>query len=164
MKVLASALVAILSTGGATAAEVKPVGKTGTSLEIRGAIAPGDDQRLLQAARSLQRAGNKLERLFLNSPGGQLRAGLALAVTVGELNVDTVVGAGATCASACVLAFAAGKKKVAFATSMIGVHAATSVETNSLGEEMFADDDRAKVATVNIAPACMPLWACLIRS
>lgn len=94
------------------------------SLAASGAVQPGDDDRLREALRALP-PGARLAGLFLDSPGGDLLEGLRLAATVHAARLQTIVGEGAKCASACFLVFAAGSHLFASPTALVGVHSAS---------------------------------------
>jgi hypothetical protein len=136
-KLLIAALVAATAAcalSSAEAATFKPIAK-GKSLVMTGVVMPGDAQRLVDAYNaSLSKRGYAPERIFLNSNGGLISAGLAVASKVIESGMHTVVGKTDTCASICVAIFAAGSHRVVFTTSMVGVHSASTYHENEYGE------------------------------
>ncbi|GAU83475.1 ATP-dependent Clp protease proteolytic subunit [Bosea sp. BIWAKO-01] len=109
------------------AATFKPL-HGGKSLVMTGDIVEGDTYRLSNAIARAAYKGVRVERLFLNSPGGSLVEGLELGVMLAKSgDIDTVVGATDACSSSCLTVFAAGKNKVVFPTSRIGVHSASAI-------------------------------------
>jgi hypothetical protein len=95
----------------------------GADIVLRGDVAPEDADSLAMMLRAIAEDGQSFRVLRLDSPGGSLIGGIALAKFIrshGE--ISTEVDSGATCASACFLAFAAGNPKVAARNSLIGVH------------------------------------------
>jgi hypothetical protein len=119
-----SALAAILGGLDADAATLtRRTAQGGADIVLRGDIAPEDADSLAAMLRAIAEDGQPFRALRLNSPGGSLVGGIALAKFIrshGE--ILTEVESGATCASACFLAFAAGAPKVAAPNSLIGVH------------------------------------------
>lgn len=110
-------------------------------LAASGPVKLGDEDRLRAALHALP-AGARLAGLSLDSPGGDLEEGFRLAAAVRAGGLATVVGEGATCASACFLVFAAGSHRFASTTALVGVHSA------AYGGGDTAD---AQVATVRMA-------------
>jgi hypothetical protein len=110
------AVVSLLTTLtlGATnsAAAVKSISHT--SVAIIGQIVEGDAGRLAKALGERRRAGYTDLTVYLNSPGGNLREGLAAAEAISEAAANVVVGENETCASACFLLFLAGNFKAIF--------------------------------------------------
>jgi hypothetical protein len=135
-RLLFAALVAALTAfvGAADAATFLPIGRGdyyGRSLVMTGEIIPGDAERLTAAIERQTDRGVRVERVFLNSPGGNVQAGAHLAKLIYDYrNIDTVVGRTDECASICVLVFAAGANKVVYPTSKLGVHSASTVSAD----------------------------------
>jgi hypothetical protein len=117
-----------------------------TVIEANGEVAAGDDQRLRDvAAQVATNIKARVQRndafqvrtvLELNSPGGNLGAGLQLGYTIRELGLATRVPDGKSCASACTYAFLGGlDRRVA---GPFGVHAmstsAATIEASMLDE------------------------------
>ena len=94
----------------------------GCSLRLSGEITEGDAERLevLISQRDAETLGEDLSgfwetygspvtrRLCLDSPGGSFPEGVRLARVILEKNMGTAIPAGATCDSACAIAFMAG--------------------------------------------------------
>ncbi len=89
-----------------------------------GRVTVGDDAKLRSALGAVP-AGARLVGLSLDSPGGNAEEGVLLADTVREKGLGTFVGQGAMCASACFNVFAAGSRRFASTTALIGVHGAS---------------------------------------
>ena len=94
---------------------------TGHDIRISGEILPGLSDALTQVLE----ATPGVERLELQSPGGSVSEGLALADLVQKNSLDTVVKT--YCDSACTLIFAAGRKRVLEARGELGFHRCRSV-------------------------------------
>jgi hypothetical protein len=135
VRALALATAAVL--GLATAAEAatfEPIYK-GVSMVMTGDIVPGDARRFVSAWNaSCKRYGRCPERLFLNSGGGEVEAGLDLAIKVHETKAHTVVGKTDQCYSMCVIIFAVGSHRAVFETSRIGVHRTSDANGNDVWE------------------------------
>jgi hypothetical protein len=118
----------------------------GKSVVVTGKILPGDAQRLFAAVKSVyDRNGNAVERVFLNSPGGDVKAGFDLAMYVRELGIDAVVGKSDVCASICFFVFAAARHRALFTTSKVGVHSVYGVSND--GRQAGSDAPRAAAIT-----------------
>ena len=139
----------------AQAATFKTIAK-GRALVMTGEIVPGDMERLAKAGYAAEaRFANGqpvVERIFLNSPGGSVKAGLELAAFVREWGIDTVVGETDICASMCAVVFAAGMHKAVFPTSKLGVHAISTFTDEdgdgSLDENLGEDGSSLALTTV----------------
>lgn len=121
-------------------------------LLIEGAIANGDGSRLVVA---LNKAGEEypdhyMRALALNSPGGNVAEALKMVYTIRKRGLVTVVPQGATCASACVLLFAAGSRKIASIGSQLLVHGAAIAG---------AQNEAALAVTANLAKVLGELGA-----
>jgi hypothetical protein len=68
--------------------------------------------------------------VVLNSDGGIIGGAQALAAWIKDNKVDTLVPNDAVCASACVMAWGAGYRKAVSVTAHMGVHGASSIETD----------------------------------
>jgi hypothetical protein len=66
-----------------------------------------------------------MRTISLNSEGGNVRESVSILRMVKSAGLTTVVGRRHTCASSCFLIFAAGKSKIVYPKSRIGVHAAS---------------------------------------
>lgn len=94
----------------------------GVVVSVAGKIEHGDTDRLEALLDGLVRAGITVHAVALNSPGGYLIEGLAMADLVRERRMTTL--AWDTCASACFVVYAAGAKKLATPMARLGVHTA----------------------------------------
>ena len=81
------------------------------SIVISGRIDPGDEARFLSSLSTL-RSGGSIE-VYLRSPGGSVLAAMKIADIVRKAGLTTRIPYRATCASACVLVFAAGVTRIA---------------------------------------------------
>jgi hypothetical protein len=104
----------------ANSAEIRTFSEGGERIIfISGAIEAGDYDSYLDAL-----ATARPDVVLLESPGGDLREGLAIAAETAMLGLTTYVGDGAGCFSACALIWVSGDTKVMHESASIGVHAA----------------------------------------
>jgi hypothetical protein len=68
--------------------------------------------------------GRKATAIVFDSPGGIIGGGLELGLVIADYHMTTGVAHGGVCASACVMAWAAGALKSAASDSKVGVHMA----------------------------------------
>ncbi|WP_414896724.1 hypothetical protein [Rhodovulum sp. YEN HP10] len=95
---------------------------TGDRLQVSGRIAPGDADRLLGELSRRARNGDAIRLLELDSTGGSVRDALAIGRTLRERGIDTAVGDGAICFSACPYMFAGGVERSVAPDGRLGVH------------------------------------------
>jgi hypothetical protein len=89
----------------------------------RGAIEPGDAERLRQALQRADRDPRGHRQLQLDSLGGNVAEAFAMAEVMDAEKVATVVRSGRTCASACaVILFTAGAVRIVESGGRLGVH------------------------------------------
>ena len=112
-------------------------------LTLEGEIKEGDADALQKLIDKAKWDNHNVVALRLNSPGGVIMEGVKIADVVADNNLATVVMNHTYCASACFLAFAASKEKIASATSGLGVHGAA--------EENGKESEGARAATVIMA-------------
>jgi hypothetical protein len=123
----ASALLALT----ATAAAAMTLERVGGDLFATGPVEPDD----VQAFKAELESGGLRRIVFVNSPGGQLRAALQIALMIRKKGVETLVSG--YCHSACSLLFIAGRER-RFATghkprnTQVGIHGASSRATGEL--------------------------------
>lgn len=134
-RVLAAAIVGCSVGVAADAAVVTSVPSQDgqTVIVLRGDIVDGDSARLLDAIRAANAAGRRVSGVRLDSPGGSLVEGMRLATALRDGRIASVVANGATCASACFVAFAGGAEKFVSHSANVGVHGA-SVNGRSSGD------------------------------
>jgi hypothetical protein len=94
---------------------------TGREIRISGEIRPG----LSDALTEVLEATPGVERLELESPGGSVSEGLALAELVEKYSLNTVVKT--YCDSACTLIFVAGHERILAAGGQLGFHRCRSL-------------------------------------
>jgi hypothetical protein len=104
------------------------------AISIAGEIVDGDADVVNSAMNSATKAGYSIAEIRLNSIGGSLFEGAHIVRLIHAANLATSIGTGATCASVCFLAFAAGSRKSVDHTARVGVH----VASNEFGEETSA--------------------------
>jgi hypothetical protein len=111
----------------------------GAIIALKGDIALSDAEALQARFRAAEANGHAIRGLQLDSPGGNLIGGLALARLVrAHTDLQTTVSYGATCASACFLVFAAGEAKSADYGSFIGIHGAADKSGQVTDDAMAA--------------------------
>lgn len=98
---------------------------TAQSIWLSGEIAPGDADRVRELIAEARRQGRTFFAIYLDSPGGSLMEGLRLGQTIREAGAVTVLLSYSTCASACILAFAGGKGRMAYRGARLGVYGAS---------------------------------------
>jgi hypothetical protein len=106
-----------------------------TIVLLNGELAQGDASRLRDIIKGSTSSGKPVSGIRLNSPGGSLLEGARMAALIHNAKVATVVPSGATCASACFIAFAAGNQKFVSATATVGAPgAADKLGQDAAGE------------------------------
>jgi hypothetical protein len=97
-------------------------------IKVEGEIIVGDE---LTLAHLLLQSGDGL--VMLDSPGGDLWPGLEIGRAIKLMGFDTLVPAGASCESACALAWLGGASRYMAAEGAVGFHAAyVEVENGAL--------------------------------
>jgi hypothetical protein len=86
-------------------------------LVLRGAIAPGDGERIAEVLRTAAPAV-----VSLDSPGGSVDDALAIGRVLRALEVATRIEDGAVCLSACPYAFVGGRARHVSEAARFGVH------------------------------------------
>jgi hypothetical protein len=133
MRHIAAVLACLAAPAPLAAAEVSVLDEGSGRLElaVTGTIDRGDPERLaLVLGRAAGGRGGVRVLVWLNSGGGDLKAGLGLASVVLDVRrrlaaggvVATVVGADDECDSACVPVFGAGQERLLVAGGRIGLH------------------------------------------
>jgi hypothetical protein len=155
-----AALALSCAIGSANAATFKPINK-GKSLVMTGEIVAGDVDRLHAAGKAAEKKYGRavVERIFLNSPGGDAIAGMEIAEFVRAWGIDVVVGKTDECVSMCAVVFAAGQHKVVFTTSRLGVHAISAFAANAdgtLGDDQ--GEDQGALALTTLVARAMAEW------
>jgi peptidoglycan hydrolase-like protein with peptidoglycan-binding domain len=110
------------------AAEIKILGslRDGTAMiSVTGELQPDDEDKFVEISRGVSSA-----IVALSSPGGNLVAGLSIGENIHARGFSTIVLSDMECASACALAWLAGKPRAMDRGARIGFHAA-SMQTES---------------------------------
>jgi hypothetical protein len=108
----------------------------GGRLMATGTITPGSSEAF---AEEIQRRGDYVKTVVLNSPGGSVGDALAMGKLIRQKRLSTEVEPGKYCASSCPLVFVGGVERRAGAKAAIGVHqvfALWSVENFAPRDEM----------------------------
>ena len=140
---LAAALAAMWLASSATAATFNTLGDR--SMVVNGRIAPGDETRFAAAISRLR--GAVPVEVYLRSPGGSVPAAAKIAEVVRKAGMTTRIPYRATCASACVLVFAAGVNRIADAESTIAVHSVGTPGQADVDQEMVENGVTLAVTT-----------------
>ncbi|MCS3731219.1 COG3904 family protein [Bradyrhizobium betae] len=126
MRAVLRYLVAAVAVGFGTSAAAAEMhldkGNPVSVLKITGPIEKGDAKKFEQLA---QQVPVLMMIVQLNSPGGELTSGLAIAEQIKVRGYSTAVRPGDMCASACALAWLAGDGRYMEPASQIGFHAAS---------------------------------------
>lgn len=88
-------------------------------LRLQGTIAPGSAAAF---SSEIERVGEYVKRVELDSPGGSVQDALAMAKLIREKGYVTHVSSGKLCASSCPIVFSGGKERKADKGAAIGVH------------------------------------------
>lgn len=119
---------------------------TGGVLSLTGTIGLGTAARL---AEEIDRRGEYIETISLDSPGGAVAEALEMGRLIRENGYATNVVNGAFCASSCPLVFAGGETRTAGDRAMIGVHQIYSGSGQTISADQALSD--AQVTTARIA-------------
>ena len=87
-----------------------------------GRITPDTHKAFHTFLNEVMGAGLRPESVTFHSPGGNMFGGMVLGKFIRELRLDTHVGEGSTCASACMLAFIGGWSRKVTHDGRIGNH------------------------------------------
>lgn len=101
------------------------------TISLVGEIVDGDAAAVKRAIGDAVSGGSGPIEIRLNSIGGNVHEGVNIVRMVHAAHLNTTVTRGATCASICFLAFAAGERKTVDCLARIGVH----VASEEAGEE-----------------------------
>ena len=102
----------------------------GGRLMATGTITPGSSQAF---AAEIERRGDYVKTVVLNSPGGSVMDALAMGRLIRERKFATEVEAGKYCASSCPLMFAGGIERRAGDRATIGVHQVAAIKAAAKG-------------------------------
>jgi hypothetical protein len=103
---------------------------SGGRLMATGTITPGSSQAF---AAEVERRGDYVKTVVLNSPGGSVVDALAMGRLIRERKFATEVEAGKYCASSCPLMFAGGIERRAGDRAVIGVHQVAAIKAAAKG-------------------------------
>lgn len=92
---------------------------TGGVLLAEGSIDPGAADRF---AKEIERRGEYVKLVTLNSPGGSVSDALAMSKLIRDRKLDTKVATKALCASSCPIVLAGGVSRTAEKDAVVGVH------------------------------------------
>ncbi len=118
----------------------------GGVMTAEGSIEPGSAARF---AAEMEKRGEYVKIVSLNSPGGALDDAMAMAKTVRELGIATVIADGALCASSCPLFFAGGEMRSAGEKAAIGVHQFYAATLSQTAPEQAMADAQATTARIS---------------
>ncbi|NPV19998.1 hypothetical protein [Bradyrhizobium aeschynomenes] len=115
----------------------------GGRLYATGTITPGSARAF---ADEVDRHGEYIKTVVLNSPGGSVADALAMGRLIRARKYATEVEAGKHCASSCPLMFAGGTERRAGERAMIGVHQIAAVRSANAAR---SDDDMSLAQNVS---------------
>lgn len=128
-----------LSCVYAHSAQISQVTLDGKSvIGLDGEIKAGDVEKFKTAVKAINGSGRNVYALRLNSSGGNIAEAVSIADIVQFGRMAAIVPAGAECASACFIIFAAGNEKYADYTAFIGVHGASDYSGQENGTATVA--------------------------
>jgi hypothetical protein len=139
----------LLIPGAARALDIdRVVTGQGTILALSGAFVDGDASRVLAAL-----SREPIMEVQLHSPGGSMKAGLDVGMTLRASQVATRVAGGRECASACFYAFLGGVLRSVDPAGRLGVHMHSAARSDAyvgklreiLGARQFSIDDRIRL-------------------
>ncbi|UTD29742.1 hypothetical protein [Bradyrhizobium sp. WD16] len=110
---------------------------------LSGDIAEGDADAAEALIRAVNDRGRLISAVRLDSPGGSLAEAVKLTELIRRAKLPTIVAAGARCASACFIVFAAGIDKFASYDAAIGVH--------GVSDKFGHETARTEAATISMA-------------
>jgi hypothetical protein len=112
----------------------------GTTITLTGQIARGDGARIGQELTTRRSAGQTVETVRLDSTGGSVSDALEIGELIRASEIDTEIGDGAVCLSACPYIFAGGVARSVAATGSLGVHQHYFGESTILPAFMAVED------------------------
>ena len=131
---------------------VSPFAPGKVVLWVRGKVERGDTLRL-RAALSFARRSDEVVSIAFDSPGGNVREGIALADEIHRIGLPLVIPGARLCASICFLIFAAAPTRYVASTARIGVHSASELDGNESQASMAATTIMAREAARLGVPA-----------
>ncbi|MEQ8395603.1 hypothetical protein [Thalassobaculum sp.] len=122
--------------------------KQGTILTLSGEFVAGDANKVLDAL-----SREPIMEVRLHSPGGNMKAGIDVGVTLRAAQVATRITSGRECASACFFAFLGGVLRSVDGTGRLGVHMHSAAGNDEyvaklrqiLSERRMSVDDRIRL-------------------
>jgi hypothetical protein len=102
----------------------------GGKLMATGTITPGISKAF---ATEIEKRGDYIKTVVLNSPGGSIADAMAMGRLIREKKLSTEVEAGKYCASSCPLVFAGGIERRAGERAVIGVHQVAAIASAANG-------------------------------
>jgi hypothetical protein len=146
-RLLTTILLSSLAGAPANAAKVQSViAKSAVTISIIGEFIEGDAEALKSAITRTIEGGYSIAEITLNSDGGSVFEGVNIVRLIHAANLNTNVALGATCASICFLAFAAGAKKSVNLAARIGVHVASDESGEETPASIAATAAMARIA------------------
>jgi len=115
---IAGTMLVMMATANAADISTKYHGGVAWDVYVTGEIKPGDDERFSRVTRQLPSSAV----VMLNSPGGDVAAGLGIGEEISARQFETAVSD--LCASVCGLIWLAGSHRMMVEDARIGFHAA----------------------------------------
>lgn len=98
------------------------ISSEGPTLTLTGQIAPGDGARIGDELTTRANAGQIVELVRLDSPGGSVSDALEIGELFRGSGIDTEIASGAICLSACPYMLAGGVERSVADNGQVGVH------------------------------------------
>jgi hypothetical protein len=148
--------IATLAIPATNAAQIDYLKINGSiTISITGEIVVGDAKALKSAINRATDAGHPIHEIELNSVGGNVREGVMMVRLIHGANLNTNVTFGATCASVCFLAFAAGAEKSVDLAARVGVHAASGELGEKTPASIAGTAAMARIAQTLLVPSAI---------
>lgn len=119
----------------ALAGQIASLNEKMPAIGVSGRIELGDEKAFIDLVRSMPKA-----RIVLAGPGGNVVAALAIGQEIRARNLQTLVPAGASCASACALIWLGGTTRMIGTDARIGFHALAAPRHGGVYGETHAFD------------------------
>jgi hypothetical protein len=121
----------LLACASANAATIERSKNASVNLiYVFGRIEPGDDAKLSKILLSDKSFTGDKSAVVMDSPGGNLEAGIKMAMMIHARQLATLVPEESSCASVCAMMWLGGSRRLVADSGQIGFHAASDTLTN----------------------------------
>lgn len=132
--------------------EQVPISTSDVIVGGRGPIVKGDLKRM-EAALAAVPSALRVAAMALDSPGGNVEEGEALAQAIRTRGLTVVIPSNSKCVSACFLLLAASPRRLAAADALVGVHSASESGEETAAAVAVTTRMAQEAATLGIPPA-----------